>query len=193
MRGNDQGEKADLLSIHRQDHSVTINNPGKNTGFVLIKRRSFLSVVYFLEIRDKDDSYAERYGLYGGTQDTDKDEFDYKDIAARELRDELDIPAQPNDLQELGFVHSYRENGQSFSSEIFKLDHLHRKHLHFDKLKSAAIKNSKANDLVGRPKKIRRVFYGWWWFSAWHKLTPPAAFALLTDTVQDKRRKQFWY
>ena len=185
---------AEFSNISRQEGTVTIDEPGKNTGFVLLKRKAFWwqGYVYCLEKRDKGDSYGGRLGLFGGTQDTGSEpDYNYKAIAVRELQEELKLSIAADDLTDLGFTHGPGASGSPLSAEVFVFEDVTRKQLKERKLANAVKEARELNkkEKLGDPIKIRRVFFRYW-FMPWHKLTPTAAFALLTDAAQDRRKRK---
>lgn len=155
----------------------------KHAAFCVLKKREPGSVVYFLEKRRDDDSFAAKFALYGGKRK--EGDLSYEAIIARELREELKIPVRDNDFRDLSFHVASRQNGKLMAAEVFVLDDHHLMH-HFKSAKFLSHIRSLKNDKVGEPVKIRR-FGTRWMFNSWHKLTPIAAFALLQDCENDIR------
>ena len=169
------------------EKSVQIENVEKHTAFAVIKKRTLLGVIYFLEHRKRSDSWAGRYALYGGKR---KDgERSYESVLARELDEELGVPAQDNDLISQHFLITPRQNGKMTAKEIFTLqDRRFNPYLVTARIeKKVRLRNqTHPNDPIGYPKKIRRIGR-LWLFNSWHKLTPAAAYALLDDCEQSTK------
>lgn len=155
----------------------------KHAAFCVLKKRELGSIVYFLERRRDDDSFASRLALYGGKRKTG--DLSYEAIIARELREELKLPVRDNDFKDLSFHVASRQNGKLMAAEVFVLD-IHE--LTHSMKTSAFLRHIRAlkDDKVGEPVKVRRVGTRWALVD-WSKLTPIAAFALLQDCANDMR------
>ena len=184
---NNLADETEFTGISDHEPKLDLGDVEKYASFALIKKKSFLGFVYFLEKRQHDDTLANKLGLFGGSRSEASPEVSHENILNRELGEELGLSEQRAGFNSKLYAKWRRENGGWTAIEVFFLEERHTKYIRYKKLLAARKERAKLDpdDKFGIPIKIRRVGLNWWWFRGWHKLTPVASFALLADWRED--------
>lgn len=168
--------------------TIDVKDARKRSAFCIIRKKSISGYLYYLEQREKSDTYGGRLGLFGGS--CEPEDASFEDALVREIQQELGVNVAQNDLTPQHTLITYRQSKSKMLSAIWRLDvgDEYKESFRIKNLKISALEEKQKlpvveQSRVGRPVVVRYAF-GKWVNVKWKLMTPLAAYCLLMDRIK---------